>query len=143
VPPRRDAASNWKCDTLYRILPGVKMVFTQLPLFVANWRRARPRLGDEDLQALEIALIEDPTAGDVMKGTGGLRKVRFAPPSRGVGKSGALRVCYVHFPRHARLYLVTLFAKNEKDNLARAEQNAIKVLIGRIGTALDAGETNA
>jgi hypothetical protein len=119
------------------------MVFAQLPPFVTNWRRARPRLRDEDLQALELALIEDPTAGDVMKGTGGLRKARFAPPSWGVGKSGALRVCYVHFPKHDRLYLVTMFAKNEKDNLAQAERNAIRALIGRISAALDAGEPHA
>ena len=119
------------------------MVFIQLPPFVASWRRARPKLRDEDLQALEFALIEDPMAGDVMKGTGGLRKIRFSPPSWGIGKSGALRVCYAHYPKHSRLYLVAMFAKNEKDNLTGAERNAVKALIGRISEALDAGEHHA
>jgi hypothetical protein len=45
----------------------------------------------------------------------------------------------VYFPEHGRLYLVTMFAKNEKGNLAAAERNTIKALIGRIGDALDAG----
>jgi hypothetical protein len=89
----------WNCDTVYRRIPGVRKVITQLPLFISKWQRPKMRLRDEDLQALEIALMEDPEAGDVMRGTGGLRKIRFAPPSWSMGKSGALRVCYVTSPR--------------------------------------------
>lgn len=121
----------------------MRMVFVQLPLFVTQWRRAKPRLRDEDLQALEIMLLDNPATGEVMRGTGGLRKMRFAPPSWAVGKSGALRVCYVHFPAHHRLYLVTVFAKNEKQNVSQAERNAIKSLVGRIGDALEAGDRHA
>lgn len=119
------------------------MVLVQLPLFTAQWKRMRPRLADEDLQALETVLLDDPDAGDVIKGTAGLRKVRFGPRSWRVGRSGALRVCYVHFPRHHRLYFVTLFAKNEKDNLTGAERSTIKSLIERISHALDAGDPGA
>lgn len=60
-----------------------------------------------------------------------------------MGKRGALRVCYVHFPAHGRLYLVTLFAKNEKANLTPAERNAVTSLVRRIEDALDAGDAHA
>ena len=97
------------------------------------------KLTDDDLRALEVTLMERPDAGAVMKGTGGLRKLRFAPPSWSVGKSGAMRVCYVHFPAYDRLYLVTLFAKNEQENLTAAERKAVRAVVGRIAAALAAG----
>ncbi len=62
-----------------------------------------------------------PEAGAVMAGTAGLRKVRFAPPSWHTGKSGTSRVCCTLFPE--TVMLVTLFAKNEKDNLTKDERN--------------------
>ena len=117
----------------------VRKVIVQLPLFASKWRRPKMKLTDEDLRALEIALMERPDEGAVMKGTGGLRKLRFAPPSWSVGKSGAMRVCYLHFPAHNQVYLVTLFAKNEQDNLTGAERNAIRAVVRRIGGALAAG----
>ncbi len=61
-------------------------------LFVSEWKRLR--LPDEDLRYLERAIMARPNVGDVMAGTGGVRKLRFAPPSRSGGKSGGLRVCY-------------------------------------------------
>jgi hypothetical protein len=124
-------------------MSGVRKVIIQLPLFTSKWRRAKMGLTDEDLKALEITLMERPDAGSVMKGTGGLRKARFAPPSWSVGKSGALRICYVHFPAYDRLYLVTMFAKNEQDNLTAAERNAIRAVVERIGDALAAGVPHA
>ena len=116
----------------------MRFVFVQLPAFVADWRRLR--LTDEDLQALEAALMERPDGGDVMRGTGGLRKVRFAPPTWATGKSGATRVCYAHFPQYRRIYLVTVFGKNEKANLSRAEGNVIKSLLKVINDRLAKGE---
>ena len=64
--------------------------FIHIAAFTKRWRQLG--LTDEDLQMLEQQLIEQPEAGDVMQGAGGLRKVRFAPPSLHRGKSGALRV---------------------------------------------------
>jgi hypothetical protein len=53
-----------------------------------------------------------------MKGTGGLRKMRFAPSSANRGKSGAVRVCYVIFVAAASCYLLAIFPKNEQPNLS-------------------------
>ena len=96
------------------------LTFAQPASFVAEWRRLR--LTDEDLSALESQIMERPQAGAVMSGTGGLRKIRFAPPSWHRGKSGSTRVCYVVFAEAAYCYLLMIFAKNEQANLSRAQK---------------------
>ena len=74
-----------------------------------------------------------------MKGTGGMRKIRFAPPSRGKGKSGSMRVGFAQFPELRRIYLVTMFSKNQTDNLIAADQRAIRVALDALGEALRKG----
>src|ERR1700722_15565615 len=98
----------------------MKLTFIQPSSFVTDWRRLG--LTDEDLQALETELMERPSAGPVMKGTGGLRKVRFAPPSANRGKSGAMRVCYIMFSSAGCCYLLAIFPKNEQANLSDADK---------------------
>jgi hypothetical protein len=71
----------------------VKLTLAQTASFVSLWRRWR--LNDDDLRALERQLMDNPTAGAVMRNTGGVRKMRFAPPSRSAGKSGGFRACYL------------------------------------------------
>jgi hypothetical protein len=62
----------------------------------------------------------------MMAGTGGVRQLRFAPPSWNTGKRGATRVCYVVFAAIETAYLLTLFAKNEKSNLSAEEKSMYK-----------------
>ena len=100
----------------------MKLTFVQLAMFVADWKHLK--LTDDDLQALEQLIMQRPEAGAVMSGTGGMRKVRFAPPSWNKGKSGATRVCYIHFVDAAACYLITIFAKNEQANLSKADRTA-------------------
>lgn len=103
------------------------LTFAQPASFVVEWRRLR--LSDEDLAALESLILERPQAGAVMQGTGGMRKVQFAPPSWHRGKSGAVRVCYVLFPDAGYCYLLMLFAKNERPNLSAAQKERAKKII--------------
>jgi hypothetical protein len=110
----------------------------QLAGFRKLWRMEK--LPDEDLQALEGAIMEDPSGPAVMKGTGGLRKIRFAPPSRGRGKSGSMRVGYVQFPEFSRIYLVTMFLKKNADNLSAADCKAIKLMLTGLATAIRNGQ---
>ena len=112
----------------------MRLTFIQLSTFVADWRRMN--LDDDDLRALEATLLENPERGPVMSGTGGLRKIRFAPPSRHTGKSGAMRVCYAHVPAGSAVILAILFAKNEKANLTPAERGEIKALLERVRRSL-------
>lgn len=102
----------------------VKLTIAQVETFVAKWRKLR--LNDDDLQALEKLIIDNPESGAVMVGTGGLRKIRFAPPSWNRGKSGATRVCYAFFSRIDTVYLIDIFAKSEKPNLSDADKALAK-----------------
>jgi hypothetical protein len=89
-------------------------------------------LNDDDLRALQIAIMTDPNRPPVISGTGGLRKLRFAPERWTSGKSGAARVCYVYFAEFSMALLAIAFSKNEKENLSRAERNQIKKVVDRI-----------
>lgn len=101
-------------------MTAVRFTFIQPASFVADWRRLR--LTDDDLRALENGIMLRPDAGAVMRGTGGLRKMRFAPPSSHTGKSGGMRVCYVVFLDLAKVFLLAIFPKNEKANLDADER---------------------
>ena len=59
--------------------------------------------------------MKNPNTGKVIRGTGKLRKIRFAFP--GEGKRGSTRVCYVDFAEKETIYLITIYPKSEKDNL--------------------------
>ena len=96
-----------------------------LPEFDRKWTEMG--LTDKELKALQEELTINPSKGDVMKGTGGLRKIRIAFEGR--GKSGSARVCYVDFAVYERIYLITAYAKDEKDNLSKSERNEVKKLI--------------
>jgi hypothetical protein len=70
-----------------------------------------------------------PKAARVVPGTGGLRKLRFSPPGSWRGKSGSHRVCYVHYEEFGIVYLITVYPKNQKDNITPAEKAAIRTMI--------------
>ena len=103
----------------------MKRSFIELPIFKSRWEALG--LNEEDLLRLQVELLADPKAGDVMQGTGGVRKMRFAFEHR--GKSGGVRVIYVDFEVYEKIYLLTAYTKNEKDNLTKKERSEIKQLI--------------
>ena len=105
----------------------MRLTFAQVSGFVAQWRALK--LTDADLSALEVMIMEHPDAGDVIRGTGGVRKLRFAPPSWKRGKSGSARVCYVVLVESEFCYLLALYAKNQKADLGAGERNEMKRLI--------------
>ncbi len=84
-------------------------------------------LTDNDLQRLQDMLLNNPKAGSVIQGTGGLRKIRFAFENR--GKNGSSRVVYVDFAVEKEIYLISAYSKNDKENLSKEERNSIKKLI--------------
>ena len=107
--------------------------FIQTSEFVKNWER----LGftDNELRRLEWQILKDPKVGPVIRGTGKLRKMRFAFDNE--GKSGSTRVCYVDFESKRTVYLITVYPKNEKDNLSKEECSNIKKLIGVLEKSLE------
>ena len=97
----------------------MELTFIYAPGFVREWERQR--LTDSDLRALEDEIRKMRDSAPVIRGTGGLRKMRFAPPSRHTGKSGATRVGFAYFRTHAAVIVVAMFAKNESSNFSAAE----------------------
>ncbi|HJS36515.1 MAG TPA: type II toxin-antitoxin system RelE/ParE family toxin [Burkholderiales bacterium] len=72
-------------------------------------------------------LAANPSAGDLIQGTGGIRKLRWARGGR--GKSGGVRVIYYFHSDRMPLYLLTAFGKNERSNLSKAERNELAGLV--------------
>jgi len=108
--------------------------FVYLGSFLDDW--ARLGLSEADLESLEKLIMDRPEVGVVLPRTGGLRKVRFAPSKGNQGKSGSERVCYALFPKPGLVLLVTVFGKNDKDNLTAAERNAVKVMLAKYAAQL-------
>ena len=71
-------------------------------------------------------LAAHPTAGNIMQGTGGIRKLRWA--AKGKGKSGGVRIIYYYHNESIPIFLLTVFGKGEKANLTKAERNALAKL---------------
>ena len=104
----------------------VKAAFVELPAFE---RHRSDYLDDEGFRALQNQLLADPAAGDVIKGTGGLRKLRHADPRRGKGRRGGLRIIYYWWSEGAQFWLFTLYDKDEMDDLSPEERGELKTLI--------------
>lgn len=101
-----------------------RMIFIETPIFT---RRLRELLDDDSYAAFQKALAERPDVGDVIEGTGGIRKVRVA--SKGHGKRGGSRVIYYHFVSESQIALLLIYPKNEKDDLTADERKALKRII--------------
>ncbi len=107
--------------------------FVELPIFSRKWKGLG--LTDADLRRLQEELLSDPKVGAVMKGTGGIRKMRFAFEQR--GKSGSVRVIYVDFEVYEKIFLITAYPKNEKDNLTQAERSELRQMISILEKQLE------
>ncbi len=84
--------------------------------------RAKGRMSAAEVDRAIEVIARDPLCGHLIQGTGGIRKVRFAV--EGKGKSGGVRIVYYYYNESMPVFLLTVFAKNEKADLTRAERNA-------------------
>lgn len=106
----------------------MKAIFVELPAFA----KYRPEyLDDEGFRDLQSSLMANPEAGDVIEGTGGLRKIRQPDPRRGKGKRGGLRVIYYWWDGKRQFWLFTLYDKDEMDDLSAKEKKALKDMLKR------------
>ena len=86
---------------------------------------------DDELRVEIVRMIaENPMMGDLLEGTGGFRKFRVARP--GSGKSGGYRVVSYFWAEDIPVFLITVFAKNQRANLTMAERNELKKLSSTI-----------
>jgi len=93
-------------------------------------RKVSRLLTDDEKADLITYLSAFPNAGVLIQGTGGIRKLRWARSGR--GKSGGVRVIYYFHNFEMPLYLLTLFGKNEKTNLSKAERNILSKAVERL-----------
>lgn len=85
---------------------------------------AERKLLREDLEVLKKELISDSESGDIIPGTGGIRKIRLKSATK--GKRGGFRVCYFDDPKRGELFLLKIYGKNEKEDLSAAEKKSLK-----------------
>ncbi|HET7261177.1 MAG TPA: toxin [Casimicrobiaceae bacterium] len=104
----------------------MKAVFLELPAFE---RHRREYLSDEAFRMLQATLLKGPEAGDMIEGTGGLRKLRFADARRGKGKRGGLRVIYYWWQAGSQFWLYTLYDKGERDDLSPQQRKILRTML--------------
>ena len=102
------------------------MELIEAPAFTCNLHEY---LDDEQYRTLQSELANHPEAGDVMPGTGGFRKMRWADPGRGKGRRGGLRIIYFYFEKDQQIWLIMLYGKNEAADLTVAEKKSLKAAI--------------
>lgn len=92
------------------------MEFIETPTFT---RLVTDLLSDDEYRELQNELVDDPERGDLIKGGGGIRKLRHA--ARGRGKSGGVRVIYYWVKDDHLIYLLVVYPKSKKDDLTDKE----------------------
>jgi hypothetical protein len=99
------------------------MEFIETPAFT---RYFSSYLNDDEYRELQNRLAAGPELGDLMPGTGGFRKLRWADPRRGKGRRGGLRLIYYYFPGEQQIWLMTLYGKDEASDLTAKQRQALK-----------------
>ena len=99
------------------------MEFIEAPAFA---RYFSSYLNDDEYRELQNRLAAGPEVGDVVPGTGGFRKQRWADPRRGKGRRGGLRVIYYYFPGEQQIWLMTVYGKDEASDLTAKQRQALK-----------------
>lgn len=92
-------------------------------------------MADDERTAAVDLVAANPEAGDLLQGTGGVRKARLA--GRGKGKSGGYRIVYYFGGGDIPVFLLTVFGKGEKANLTQGERNALRALTATLKESLN------
>lgn len=98
----------------------------QLPKFKTE---ATKVIGTDGIEALAVYLIDHP-GGDVIPGSGGVRKLRW--PAKGKGKRGGARIIYLYVVISARIYLIRCYAKNVKTDLTADEKKQLQQIAAHL-----------
>jgi len=110
--------------TNYTHLGYNKVIFIESKFF----EKLREKyLDDENYRELQNFLVEQPLSGDVIQGTGGLRKLRWS--ANGKGKRGGIRTIYLYITQKSHIHFLTLYAKNEVSDLTSDEKKILKRIV--------------
>lgn len=91
---------------------------------------AQKLLSDEELAAIKMSLAARPCQGRIIEGTGGVRKMRWGRDAR--GKSAGVRIIYYFENKNIPIFILAIYAKNEKSNLSHEEKGTIRTLVNRL-----------
>jgi hypothetical protein len=129
----RASLTHYVIDVLLREQDAssvLSLVMTSRPITVVELhtfkKDASGCMNDDERKAFIDDIARNPEAGDVIRGTGGVRKVRWAIGSK--GKRGGARVIYYYHDDEIPLFLITAFAKSQKGALGKGEKNEMKRL---------------
>ena len=111
------------------------VIFVEMRAFAA---RRSSRLSDDEYRALQSFLLENSAAGNVIPGCGGLREIRVADLRRGKGKRSGIRVTYLDLPRADRIDLITIYSKDEQEDLTADDKKAYRMLAHHIRAGIEA-----
>lgn len=100
------------------------MIFIETALFT---RQVLELLPDDEYSDLQHALARRPDAGDLIQGTGGLRKLRWKRP--GSGKRGGFRVIYYWLSADYQIRLLMMYPKSVKDDLSDREKTVLRKIV--------------
>jgi hypothetical protein len=84
-------------------------------------------LNDEEYRTLQNILVEKPDSGDIIQGSGGIRKIRWAASGR--GKRGGARVIYYWATQHDQIFMLYAYAKNEHENLTKDQLSVLRAVV--------------
>lgn len=87
---------------------------------------SKRKLLADDFEEFKKSLAENPNKGDVIPGTGGIRKIRLKSSTK--GKQGGFRVCYLDVEGGLILFLLFMYSKNDQENLSQAQKKELKQL---------------
>ena len=99
----------------------MRFTFIESPIFSSL---LSDYLSDDEYADLQEYLCEQPDAGDLIRGSGGVRKVRWR--RSGSGKSGGVRICYYAQTKAGQIFLLVIYAKSARDSIAGPILKAIK-----------------
>jgi hypothetical protein len=100
------------------------MEFIETPTFA---RLLAALLTDDEYSGLQNVLVENPERGDLIKGGGGIRKLRYPLPGR--GKSGGVRVIYYWLRGDQQIYMLLIYPKSKKDDLSNRETAVLREFV--------------
>jgi hypothetical protein len=110
----------------------MKALFVELPPFE---RHRQNYLSDEEFRELQLFFLTNPLSGDVIEGTGGLRKLRYFDKKRSKGKRSGIRIIYYWWVSGKQFWLFTLYSKGEITDLTVDQRNILSNLLKQELTA--------
>ncbi len=107
----------------------------ETPTFLSDAKAAG--VTDDERAAIVLAIASDPTAGDLIPGTGGVRKVRIA--GKGKGKSGGYRIIRYYAAADIPVFLLALVSKGQRADISQAERNLLRTVVDTLANVYRQG----